>query len=127
VIVATETLRKLEDLDEIFCRVNGERVIISVDVLNGRILSKHLTLDFSILREILEKLKPSMVILLDISNVGCECGVNRRLIDEFTGLNSSIIMGGGVTGNDLFQLTGIGVYKVLVGTALHQGKMKPIF
>lgn len=127
VIVATETLKKLEDLYEIFCRVNRERIIISVDVLNNKILSKHLKLDFSILRENLEKLKPSMVILLDISNVGTETGINWQLMDEFAGLESSLILGGGITREDLPQLAEKGVNNVLVGTALHQGTIKPFF
>ena len=127
VIVATETLKKLEDLYEIFCRVNRERVIISVDVLNNKILSKHLKLDFSILRESLEKLKPSMVILLDISNVGTETGINWQLMDEFVGMESSLILGGGITREDLPQLAEKGVNTVLAGTALHQGSIKPLF
>jgi phosphoribosylformimino-5-aminoimidazole carboxamide ribotide isomerase len=127
VIVATETLKKLEDLDEIFCRVNKERVIISVDVLNNKIHSKHLKLDFNSLKEKLEKLEPAMVILLDISNVGTEEGFKRSLVEEFLGLNSSIILGGGIREEDLSQLAALGVNKVLVGTALHQGKMEPLF
>lgn len=127
VIVATETLRKLEDLDEIFSRVNRKRLIISVDVLNDKILSKHLKLDFNTLRENLRKLKPSMVILLDISNVGTEGGTNWSLLDEFTGLGSSLILGGGVTEEDLPKMVEKGVDKVLVGTALHNGKIRPLF
>jgi phosphoribosylformimino-5-aminoimidazole carboxamide ribotide isomerase len=127
VIVATETLKKMEDLYEIFCRVNRERVIISVDVLNNKILSKHLKLDFSILRESLEKLKPSKVILLDISNVGTETGINWQLMDEFVGMESSLILGGGITREDIPQLAEKGLNTVLVGTALHQGSIKPLF
>lgn len=127
VIVATETLRKLEDLDEIFFKVNREQVTISIDVLNNKILSKHLELDFKILRDCLEKLKPSMVILLDISNVGTESGINWQLMDYFDGLESSLILGGGITREDLSKLSIYGVDNVLVGTALHHGKIEPNF
>ncbi|OPX58522.1 MAG: 1-(5-phosphoribosyl)-5-((5-phosphoribosylamino)methylideneamino) imidazole-4-carboxamide isomerase [Methanobacterium sp. PtaB.Bin024] len=127
VIVATETLRKLEDLDEIFFKVNREQVTISIDVLNNKILSKHLELDFKILRDCLEELKPSMVILLDISNVGTESGINWQLMDYFDGLESSLILGGGITREDLSKLSIYGVDNVLVGTALHHGKIEPNF
>lgn len=127
VIVATETLRKLEDLDEIFFEVNREQVTISIDVLNNKILSKHLELDFKILRDCLEELKPSMVILLDISNVGTESGINWQLMDYFDGLESSLILGGGITREDLSKLSIYGVDNVLVGTALHHGKIEPNF
>ena len=127
VIVATETLRSLGDLDEIFCKVKPERLIISIDVLNNEILTKHLELDFNILRKIVEKLKPSQIIILDISNVGCEGGINWQLMDDFAGIESSIIFGGGVTAEDFLKLDGKIVDKVLVGTALHHGRIKPIF
>ena len=127
VIVATETLKKLEDLDEIFFKVNREQVIISIDVLNNKILSKYLELDFGILKDCLEKLKPSMVILLDISNVGTESGINWQLMNYFNRLESSLILGGGITREDLSKLSIYGVDYVLVGTALHQGKIEPNF
>ncbi|EKF85647.1 HisA/HisF family protein [Methanobacterium formicicum] len=124
VIVATETLKNLEDLHEIFCRVNRERIILSIDVMDNKVLSKYMELDFNILRENLEKLKPSHIILLDISRVGTEGGINWGLIDEFTGLENSIILGGGITEDDMHQLDKKGVNKVLVGTALHKGLIK---
>lgn len=127
VIVATETLRELEDLDEIFCRVNRERIIVSVDVLDNQVLAKYMELNFNDLREYLQRLKPSTVILLDISSVGTEGGINQQLINEFAGLDTDIILGGGITEKDLPKLLEIGVNNVLVGTALHHGKMKPIF
>ncbi len=127
VIVATETLRRLEDLFEIFSRFDGDQIVISIDVLRGNVLSKYMDLDFSILKENLLKIQPSQIILLDISNVGTEGGVNWDLIDEFSGLESSFILGGGITGEDMGELDKRGVDKVLVGTALHNGQIKPIF
>jgi phosphoribosylformimino-5-aminoimidazole carboxamide ribotide isomerase len=127
VIVATETLKRLEDLYEIFSRFDGEQIVISIDVLQNKVLSKYMELDFSILRENLVKLQPTQIILLDISNVGTEGGVNWELVDEFPGLESSFILGGGITGEDMGQLDKRGAGKVLVGTALHNGQIKPIF
>ena len=127
VIVATETLKRLEDLYEIFSQFDREQIVISIDVLRGKVLSKYMDLDFNVLRENLLKMKPSQIILLDISNVGTEGGVNWDLINEFYGLESSFILGGGITGEDMGELDKRGVAKVLVGTALHNGQIKPIF
>lgn len=124
VIVATETLRSLEELHEICYRVNKNRILISVDVKDDKIFSEHLELDFKRLKEELGELKPSAVILLDISRVGTGQGINKELIQRFSGLDISIIFGGGVTPSDLAVLSDLGVEKVLVGTVLHQGKMK---
>lgn len=127
VIVATETLKGLEDLYEIFSRFDGEQIVISIDVLHNKVLSKYMELDFSILRANLVKLQPSQIILLDISNVGTEGGVNWDLLDEFAGLESSFILGGGITEEDMDELDKRGVAEVLVGTALHNGQIKPNF
>jgi phosphoribosylformimino-5-aminoimidazole carboxamide ribotide isomerase len=127
VIVATETLRNINDLYEIYCRVNPERIVLSIDYLNDEILSKHLKLDYKILRKHLEVLRPSEIILLDLSRVGTERGINKTLIDKFSSIKASIIYGGGITKDDLQDLGKIGVDKMLVGTALYSGRMMPSF
>jgi phosphoribosylformimino-5-aminoimidazole carboxamide ribotide isomerase len=124
VIVATETLKNMDDLHGIFCRVNREQIIISIDLMDNKVLSKYMELDFNILMKNLEKLQPSQIILLDISKVGTEKGINWKLMDEFSGLESSIILGGGITGEDMSQLDKSSVDQVLVGTALHHGQIK---
>jgi phosphoribosylformimino-5-aminoimidazole carboxamide ribotide isomerase len=127
VIVATETLRNINDLYEIYCRVNPERIVLSIDYLNDEILSKHLKLDYKILRKHLEVLRPSEIILLDLSRVGTERGINKTLIDKFASIKASIIYGGGISKDDLEDLGKIGVDKMLVGTALYSGRMMPSF
>jgi phosphoribosylformimino-5-aminoimidazole carboxamide ribotide isomerase len=127
VIVATETLQNIDELYEIFCRVNPERIVLSIDVLNNEILSKQLKLDFKILKRHLEVLRPSEIILLDISRIGTEKGINNKLIDKFASIKASIIYGGGITPEDLEELAERGVDRVLMGTALYSGKMIPNF
>jgi phosphoribosylformimino-5-aminoimidazole carboxamide ribotide isomerase len=127
VIVATETLRNIDELYEIFCRVNPERIVLSIDVLDDKILSKQLELDFKILVKHLEVLRPSEIILLDISRIGTEKGINKTLIDKFASTKASIIYGGGITQEDLVHLRERGIERVLVSTALYSGKMIPSF
>jgi phosphoribosylformimino-5-aminoimidazole carboxamide ribotide isomerase len=127
VIVATETLRNIDELYEIFCRINPERIVLSIDVFNNEILSKHLKLDFKILKKHLEVLRPSEIILLDISRIGTEKGINKNLIDKFASIKVSVIYGGGITPEDLEKLAEEDVERVLVGTALYSGKLVPSF
>jgi len=123
VIIATETLQNIDDLYEIVCRVNPERIVLSIDFMNDKILSKHLKLDFTILREHLEELHLPEIILLDVSRVGTEKGINKALVDKFTLMGASIIYGGGITAQDIEKLAERNVNRVLVGNALHCGKM----
>lgn len=127
VIVATETLKSMDDLQQIFSRVNRQQIIISIDLVQDQIYSRNMDLDWENLRETLERLKPSQIIILDISQVGTRKGVNWDVVDRFSGLESTVILGGGITGSDLEEITRKGVAKVLVGTALHSGQMEPSF
>ncbi|CDG64694.1 hisA/hisF family protein [Methanobacterium sp. MB1] len=126
VIVATETLKSMDDLHQTFAKVDRQQIILSIDLVQGQIYSRNMDLDWEKLRENLERLKPSQIIILDISKVGTRKGVDWDVLDQLSGLGS-IILGGGITSNDLEDISRKGVSKVLVGTDLHSGKMEPLF
>lgn len=121
VIIATETLKSLEDLYEIFSKSLKKDLIMSVDVKDGCIHGKHITADFHDILEKIGQIKPVEVILLDISRVGTGRGVDHQLIGSFQGLETKLIIGGGVTNKDIIELNELGVQNFLVGTALHAG------
>ncbi len=121
VIIATETIKSLDDLDIIFSQSLKQDLIMSVDVKDGHILGKYIKSDFNgVLRKI-QKIKPLEVILLDISRVGTVKGFDHALIDSFNGIESELILGGGITAEDIKELNVLGVQNFLVGTALHKG------
>jgi phosphoribosylformimino-5-aminoimidazole carboxamide ribotide isomerase len=94
-----------------------------VDFKDGKILSKT-EIGCDELIEIFNEYLPNEVILLDISRVGTFKGINKGFISKFSGINSSIIIGGGIQGDDIPTVFDLGVDKVLVGSALHKGKLK---
>jgi len=124
VIIGTETLKNLHDLNQIFQEVDPDRVILSVDVKDGEVLSKAISLGFEDLLDWINKFQPKETILLDISRVGTFTGINEELILKFNKLKTSLILGGGLKGEELPRLSDLGVNKVLVGSALHNGKIK---
>ncbi len=67
VIVGTETLRGLADLSQIFRTLDSNRIILSVDVKDGKILSKAASMSFEDLFNWIGKFQPKETILLDIS------------------------------------------------------------
>jgi len=123
VIIATETLKDMDDLNSIFHNLDRNRLIISIDIKEGKIFSKNLNIDLEDFTEKIKELNPPEVILLDISKVGTETGVNEELIKKFLKIPSSLIIGGGITSSDIKKLEGIGINKFLVGSALHNGKL----
>ncbi len=121
VIIATETLENIDDLNSIFDKFDKNRLIISIDIKEGKIFSKYLNINEREFIEKIEELNPLEVILLDISQVGTEKGVNEKLIKKF--LKLPLIIGGGITSADIHKLKKLGINKFLVGSALHNGKI----
>lgn len=124
VIVPTETLKSIEELEMIFERYPKERIVVSVDVKNDELFSKHLDLNLSEFKEVLKRLNPNEIILLDITGVGTEKGYNKKLLDEFEELKDKLIIAGGLNKDSLSELESLGIKKVLVGTSLHSGEVK---
>jgi len=123
VIIATETLQSVDDLIDILNSNNKDRFIISIDIKDNEIFSKHLDMNIEDIVKKMSKINPPEIILLDISRVGTEKGVNHAIIKKFLKLDSSLIIGGGITSKDIEELEKLGLNKFLVGTALHANKL----
>lgn len=121
VIIATETMKNMDDLKDIFNNFDKDKLVISIDIKDNKIFSRYLNINSEDLIQKIEDLNPPEVILLDISQVGTEKGVNYELIKKFMKLHP--IIGGGITSSDIKKLERIGINKFLVGSALHNGKL----
>ncbi len=121
IIVATETLKSLDELSKIFEKFPKDRIVVSVDIKNDQLLAKEMDISLNDFKEFLIDLNPSQIILLDISQVGTFNGFNKQLIDEFAELKDSLILGGGIIPSEIKSLNEKGLKKVLVGSALHKG------
>ena len=124
VIVPTETLESIEELEKIFEKYPKERIVVSVDVKNNELLAKNLDINLNEFKEILEVLNPNEIILLDITGVGTEKGYNKYLFDKFEDFKDNLIIAGGLNKDSLGELESIGIKKVLIGTSLHSGEVK---
>lgn len=124
IIVATETLESIEELEKIFEKYPKERIIVSVDVKNNELYAKNMDLDLEGFKEVLRRIDPNEIILLDISSVGTEGGFNKPLLESFEEFKDKIILGGGITPDEISQLDALGIKKALVGTALHKGQIR---
>jgi phosphoribosylformimino-5-aminoimidazole carboxamide ribotide isomerase len=124
IIVATETLDSIEELHKIFDKFPKERIVISLDIKNDKILSNNLDISLNDFKRELATIGPNEIILLDISKVGTENGFNKELLNNFSEFKDKIILGGGLTNEELHSLDEFGIKKVLVGSALHKGDVK---
>ena len=126
IIVATETLDSIEELEKIFAKYPKERIIISVDVKDNELFCKNLDLTLNEFKNVLIDIDASQIILLDISSVGTSKGYNEKLLNEFEDLKNRLIIGGGLNKESIDELEKLGIKKVLVGTGLHSGDISII-
>jgi phosphoribosylformimino-5-aminoimidazole carboxamide ribotide isomerase len=122
-IIATETLESLDELHKIINTFPKERIVISVDIKDNELYSKSENFNLS-LDEFIEELiaiSPNEIILLDISKVGTNSGINQDLIAKFSQLYDKLILGGGISKEDLSKIDELGIKKVLIGSSIHNG------
>jgi phosphoribosylformimino-5-aminoimidazole carboxamide ribotide isomerase len=130
VIIGTETLRSLSFVAEAVESLGNERIVVSLDLMGNRILSGfelgRLAEPITFLRE-LEALGISQIIVLDLARVGSPEGANLTFLQEvLRNIKAKVLVGGGVRDvKDLTELKNLGVFGVLVATALHSGKISP--
>jgi phosphoribosylformimino-5-aminoimidazole carboxamide ribotide isomerase len=127
VIIGAETLVTWEALLSIRAAVPADRLVFSLDMRVGQLLSRCSQLAALSPLETLDSLHRAgwqEVILLDLARVGTEAGVDRELITEarrrFPEL--ALLVGGGIRDSDeLGDLNAMGVAGAMVATALHRG------
>jgi len=125
-IVATETLNSIEEFYKIFDKFPKERIVVSVDIKDGEIFSNNIDISLNEFKKELLAIDPHEIILLDISKVGTYEGFNKDLVSNFREFKDKLILGGGLNKEELFYLSNLGIKKVLIGSALHNGEINNI-
>ena len=134
VSVGLETLRGFKDLRKIVEAVGGERVIFSLDLMDGRPIQRRtgrVASEEAVVIELAARAADSgvsAVLVLDLAVVGSSAG--PRHLDLIDGLKRllglPVYSGGGVRSQaDLRQLEEAGCDAALVGTAIHSGAIGP--
>jgi phosphoribosylformimino-5-aminoimidazole carboxamide ribotide isomerase len=129
VVVGLETLPSYDMLDEICAALGGDCVAFSVDIRDGKPMGRvagSQRPDQIAARA--AKAGVSSVILLDLSRVGADSGVDVDMIGRIRDAvpDQLLLAGGGVRGlGDLEQLANAGCDGALVATALHAGRLGP--
>lgn len=133
VVIGAETLPNWETLQILPGCLPAERLVFSLDMRAGRILSRCPELAALAPLAALEELQARgwrEVILLDLKRVGSGSGVDQRLVTQARAKfpEMRLLMGGGLTGGvtgmaELLALKELGVTGALMATALHRGTL----
>jgi phosphoribosylformimino-5-aminoimidazole carboxamide ribotide isomerase len=127
VIIGSETLRAGNALHDIPSRIEQDRLVFSLDLRTGKILSQYPDLAIMPPMQALQCLQSSgwhEIILLDLRRVGSGEGADLALIAEARAKcpNLRLVVGGGLSNpQELMELESSGIAGALVATALHQG------
>lgn len=130
VIIGTETLTNAGFVAEVVASFGSEKIVVSLDLMGDCVLSRfklgRLAEPVAFLRELVGQ-GVSQVIVLDLQKVGSSEGVNTPFLkDMLKNVQADVLVGGGVRDiNDLLELKKLGVFGVLVATALHSGEISP--
>jgi phosphoribosylformimino-5-aminoimidazole carboxamide ribotide isomerase len=136
-VVGSETLPGWPVLQDILAATGPDRLVFSLDMRQGRVLSRDATLAGLAPLDLLDRVAREGVrdvILLDLARVGTGQGLDLALLAAASRLaagfkptaNIRLIAGGGVRGPaDLGALQALGIAGVLVATALHRGLIGP--
>jgi len=128
-VIGTETLRSLDFVNQAVKSFGGNRVVVSIDLKKGEVMSISETIKFMNpipFAQTLEKTGVSQIILLDLDRVGTERGANLEILKGVLKRTKvKVLVGGGIRSlQDLEELRNLGVFGALVATALHNGKLK---
>lgn len=127
-VIGTETLQKKDFVADALDAFGSDHVIVSLDLKDDKVLTRPsfdgCTDAFCLLKEF-EDIGLSQVIVLDLTRVGSNEGVNFEFLRKIREkVRLSVYVGGGVRDiEDLVDLREIGVSGVLVASALHSGKI----
>jgi phosphoribosylformimino-5-aminoimidazole carboxamide ribotide isomerase len=129
VVVGSETLERLDFLGQAVKSFGEDRVVVSVDLKDGKVLGASesvASLDAVSFVQELGNVGVTTIILLDLTRVGTEQGINRALLKNILDQTRvEVLVGGGVRSlQELEELQKLGVSGALVATILHNGKLK---
>jgi len=128
IVIGTETLNSLAFVSQAIKSFGKDQVIVSIDLMEGKPMGISETIksmDVASLVKTLEKMSVNRIIILDLTRVGTQCGVNLTMLrDVLEKTKVEVLAGGGIRGiEDLEDLKNIGVVGSLTATALHKGKI----
>ncbi|HWP48887.1 MAG TPA: HisA/HisF-related TIM barrel protein [Candidatus Limnocylindrales bacterium] len=128
-IVGSETLSGLWELASILKEVPSDRVLFSLDMKEGKVLSESeelRSLDPVSLIHRIKSMGIGQFIFLELAKVGTESGIAGELLKDILREHPDItlLVGGGIRGvEDLISLKELGVRGALIATAFHNGRI----
>ncbi len=129
IIIGSETLCGFDFLMQAVESFGEDKILVSIDLKEGKVLSLSdaiKSIDATSFAQKIEGVGVSQIIILDLSRVGTEHGINSFVLENIHEKTSlDVFVGGGISGiQELKELRRLGVSGALIATVLHNGKLK---
>lgn len=126
VVIGTETLTDPNIVKQAVDIFGAERLRLSLDMRNGRLLTRSPKLEGSdpaSVARVFQSMGVRSFIALDLERVGTLNGPDTRILEALVKtIRGEILVGGGIRNlRDLKDLQSLGVHGVLIATSLHSG------
>lgn len=126
VIIGTEKLLDLNFVKQAIAEFGNEKIILSIDLADGKILCRSEEISSMDLLKFIDKLEDAGVqetIILDLKKVGSKEGPDLSLLNKIRNRTKCrVLVGGGIRNTDeVVMLKKGGIEGVLLSTALHTG------
>lgn len=124
-ILATETMKNIEESIRIFKELPFEKLIISIDIKNNELIINNSDIKLDDIISLVNEVKPDYTILLNISQVGTKKGNENEYIMDIISKTpyTQHIIAGGLTNESIGKYKSKGIDNFLIGTILHEGLM----
>lgn len=125
-ILATESMSNLSDIREIITQYPNDRLVVSIDIKEDRLLIDNDEIKIDDIIGLINDSGIKYVIILDITHVGTKVS-NKSKIEEYVIRNihdAEFIIAGGITDESIVEYQKENIDNFLVGTVLHEGKLK---
>ncbi len=128
-VLGTETMKSMQFLDEVTSEIDPEKIILSIDLKGGKLLTSSQQLQQTTPLELVkhaENMGIQAVIVLELEKVGSQKGpLNDTLLEIAQKVSSvPVYTGGGVRSiEDIEILQENNISGALIATAFHKGKI----
>lgn len=125
-ILATETIESLDNVREIFIKSNSNNIVVSIDIKNNELLCKNNDITLDDIIQLINEFKPKYTIILNITQVGTKSRKEDKITDYIISKtpDTTHFIAGGITNEIIQDYHEKNITNFLIGTILHEGKLK---
>lgn len=125
-ILATESMSNLSDIHQIIKEYPNDKLVVSIDIKEDKLLTDNEEITLDDIIDLINSSNISQVIILNITHVGTKVS-DKSPIEEHIIKNvhdAEFIIAGGITAESIDAYQKENINNFLVGTVLHEGKLK---